>query len=181
MFCTSMSINPHEGCVLPRGVTGQLKETIRHGLHHQKDCCSDLLPKVQPPCETAAAVESSLTVRFTPGSWLRQFLRKVKRRGLHPAALFPVECAFHCRWRASVWVWSYWLLGVWWFHFGHQRCQDRFREDIWESGQAEVPGVHLGSIWVVCRTVPKPTPSALPVQLVLSNSSLISRSVGRHR
>lgn len=82
MFCTSVSINPHEGCVLPRGVTGQLKETIRHGLHHQKDCRSDLLPKVQPPCETAAAVESSLTVRFPPGSWLRQYLRKVKRRGL---------------------------------------------------------------------------------------------------
>lgn len=61
-----MSINPHEGCVLPRGVTGQLKETIRHGLHHQKDCCSDLLPKVQPSCETAAVGESSLTVRFTP-------------------------------------------------------------------------------------------------------------------
>ena len=78
----SVSINPHEGCVLPRGVTGQLKETVSHGLHHQKDCCSDLLPNVQPPWETAAVVESSLTVRFTPGSGLRPYLRKVKRRGL---------------------------------------------------------------------------------------------------
>lgn len=48
-------------------------------------------------------------MRFTPGSWLRQYLRKVKRRGLTRCF---VTCGVHfpLQMRATVWVWS---LGCW--------------------------------------------------------------------
>lgn len=159
MFCQKHVHQSSWGLCPSQGCNGAVERNlISHGLHHQKDCCSDLLPKVQPPWETAAVVESSLTVRFTPWQLAEAISEEGKEAWSKPAALLPVECAFHCRSRATVWVWSLWLLGSW-FYFRHQRCQV-IEGAQWEgTARSLVPGVSQGPSLATRGAITGPTQS----------------------